>query len=293
MTQESECTMPYQFKRILIYSMQAKSRPVVSRVIDWLRARSLDVFIYNETATLMGIHDVVQLTKEDMSAVDLMMVIGGDGSILSAANKAVHVDVPILGINTGKLGFLVDHHPEDFDEIDSALKGDFLEEKRTLLSVKNDNIHALAMNEVVISRQEVGKIMSLTLSINGASICQYLADGLIIATPTGSTAHAMSAGGAIIHPEAKSFLIIPVCPHKLNSRPIVVPEKEKITVQTEANARVTPYISCDGRPAEKIGTPYSIQIEAYAKQVSLIHQTKYSFYETLKQKLHWEKTLDA
>lgn len=285
--------MPYQFKRILIYSMQAKSEPVVRSIIHWLYARSLDTFIYNETAKLMGIDDVAQLTEADMSQVDLMIVIGGDGSILSAANKAVHVDLPILGINTGKLGFLVDHHPEDFDEIDNVLKGDFLEEKRTLLSVKHGNLQALAMNEVIISRQEVGKIMSLTLSINDESICQYLADGLIIATPTGSTAHAMSAGGAIIHPEAKSFLIIPVCPHKLNSRPIVVPEKEKITVQTEENERITPYISCDGRSAEKMGGSYSIQIQAYEKQVRLIHQKKYSFYETLKQKLHWEKTLDA
>lgn len=285
--------MSYQFKRILIYSIQAKSVSVVRSMIDWLSARSLDVCIYSKTAELMGINDVDQVTDANLKEVDLIMVIGGDGSMLSAANKAVQIDIPIFGINTGKLGFLVDHHPDDLDEIDSALKGNFFEEKRTLLSIKHGNMHATAMNEIIISPQEVGRIMALKLYLNDALVCQYLADGLIIATPTGSTAHAMSAGGAIIHPETKSFLVIPVCPHKLTSRPIVIPEKEKITVEVETNKRISPYLSCDGRSAEKIDDLQSIQIEALKKQIRLIHQKDYSFYETLKRKLHWERTLDA
>lgn len=285
--------MSYKFKRILIYSIQGKSVPVVRSMIDWLQERSLDVCIFKDTALLMDIHDIDQVDLNAIDNVDLMIVIGGDGSMLSAANKAVHHNIPILGINTGKLGFLVDHNPEDFSDIETVLNGSYLEEKRTLLSIQYGKKHALAMNEIIISRQEIGRVMTLAMSINGKSVCQYLADGLIIATPTGSTAHAMSAGGAIIHPESKSFLVIPVCPNKLNSRPIVIPENEKINIEVEGNEPVTPNLSCDGRHAEVIGKATSINIESFSKKVRLIHQKNYSFYETLKQKLHWEKVLNA
>ena len=285
--------MSFQFKRILIYSIQGKSVDVVKAVIDWLQSRLFQVSIYKETASLMNITHVPQLGDDDIKNNDLMVVIGGDGSMLSAANKAVHYNVPILGINTGKLGFLVDHNPGDFSGIEAVLKGDYLEERRTLLSIKHGEKQALAMNEVFISRQEVGKIMSLTMLINDESVCQYSADGLIIATPSGSTAHAMSAGGTILHPESNSFIVIPVCPHKLNSRPIVIPEHEKITIQVCDNDRVTPCISSDGREAEKINNDDKVQIQAFSEQVRLIHQSNYSFYATLKQKLHWEKILDA
>lgn len=285
--------MSYQFKHILIYSIQGKSVDVVKAVIDWLQSRSFQVSIYKETASLMNITHVPQLGDDDIKHNDLMVVIGGDGSMLSAANKAVHHNLPILGINTGKLGFLVDHNPGDFGGIETVLKGDYLEERRTLLSIKHGEKHALAMNEVFISRQEVGRIMSLSMLINGESVCQYSADGLIIATPTGSTAHAMSAGGAILHPESNSFIVIPVCPHKLNSRPIVIPEHEKITIEVGGNDRVTPNISRDGQDAEKIIDNNKVHIKAFSEQIRLIHQADYSFYETLKQKLHWEKMLDA
>ena len=285
--------MSYKFKRILIYSIQGKSVPVVKSMIDWLETKSFEVFLHHDTAELMHIQSVQKMTDAEIKDIDLLIVVGGDGSMLSAANKIIHKDIPILGINTGKLGFLVDHSPGDFASIDAALKGDYLEEKRTLLSIAHGDEQTLAMNELIISRQEIGKIMSMTLYINDACVCQYLADGLIIATPTGSTAHAMSAGGAIIHPESKSFLLIPVCPNKLNSRPIVIPENEKISIEVSDSKHITPTMSSDGRDSEAINASLPINIAAFKKPIRLIHQKNYSFYETLKQKLHWEKTLDA
>jgi len=293
MTQESGCTMTYQFKHILIYSIQEKSKRVISEFIPWLQKKDLNVSIYADTAKILDLQTVPVVDKTSFSQFDLMIVIGGDGSMLSAARLVVNHDIPILGINTGKLGFLVDHNPTDFDEIDQALKGDYFSEKRALLSVENGTNKDFAMNEVMISRQEVGKVMSLTLHINNECVCQYLADGLIIATPTGSTAHAMSAGGSIIHPDSNALLVIPVCPNKLNSRPIVIPDSEKIEIVIDEGQKITPNMSNDGKDAVILDQAAHLKIEANHKKIKLIHKKNYSFYQTIKQKLHWEKILNA
>lgn len=285
--------MSYQFNRIIIYSMQKKASVVIKDFTDWLDKKGIDVAIFADTADLLDFRSLPVAQLEDLGEYDLLVVIGGDGSMLSGAIQSLEHRLPILGINTGKLGFLVEHHPENMANIEAVLKGQYRVEERTLLTVLVNGQRYFAMNEVMISRQEVGRIMSMTLSINDVSVCQYFADGLIIATPTGSTAHALSAGGAIIHPESRSLLVIPVCPHKLNSRPIVIPDHERLTVTVDGSERISPNLSNDGKEAVMLDAHMPVKIMTHSQTVKLIHHAEYSFYETLKHKLHWEKTLNA
>jgi NAD+ kinase len=284
--------MSKPFKHILIYSIQQKARHVILDMIVWLETSGYQVSIEANTNALLELAMPDRIVK-DVKKIDLIMVVGGDGSILSASQKAIELGVPIMGINTGKLGFLADHDPTDYNEIAATLTGQYDLEPRSMLNINIGNDAYSALNEVMVSRQEAGRIISLKLFINDRYICGYSCDGLMIVTPTGSTAHALSAGGPIMHPDSSSLLVVPVCPHKLNSRPIVIPNHQQIKITIDFKEKITPIVSMDGFNQLHIPQDENVLVNHHPKTLHLVRSKRYHFYETLKRKLHWEEDWSA
>lgn len=215
--------------------------------------------------------------------IDLAVVIGGDGTFLKASRFYSKKEIPIIGFNVGRLGYLAQAHPSEADfVIEKLKKGDYKIENRLMLKSKNK----IALNDIVIKGQNCARTATLDLYINDKKLCSYVADGLIISTPTGSTAYSLSAGGPIVSPEVDCFLIIPICPHTLNTRPIIIPSNEKIKIiASEKKEKLN--VSFDGQ--EDYTTSDKIIIEKnenYAKLLILNRQND-KFYDILKEKLHW------
>ncbi len=215
--------------------------------------------------------------------INLAIVIGGDGTFLKASRFYSKKDTPIIGFNVGRLGYLAQAHPSEADlVIEKLKKGDYIIENRLMLKSKNKT----ALNDIVIKGQNCARTATLDLFINDKKLCSYVADGLIISTPTGSTAYSLSAGGPVISPDVDCFLIIPICPHTLNTRPIIIPSNEKIKI-TANEKKEKLNMSFDGQ--EDITTSNEIVIEKnekYAKLLILNRQNN-KFYDILKEKLHW------
>lgn len=210
---------------------------------------------------------------------DFTLVIGGDGTLLRTARFYSEWKIPVLGINTGRLGFLSQGVDEEIDSIlDSIINDEYHTEERLMLS----SIDKIALNDFVIKGCEQTRTSKFYLEINDKEVCNYVADGLIISTPTGSTAYGLSAGGPVIHPTLDAIVIVPICPHTLNARPLVVPASEKITIKT-ADRLLS--VAIDGYETEKCVD--KITIEASKHKAVLAFLNKNNFYSVLKNKLHW------
>ncbi len=195
--------------------------------------------ILNNNGLKAGINTFSSLDSQ----ASLVITVGGDGTLLKASRLYAPKGIPVLGINLGRLGFLAQLNPDEIDALPNQLiKGQYTIQKRMMLSSFNDKI--LALNDIVIKGDSFSRTSKLFLSINGRVVCDYLADGIIISTPTGSTAYTLSAGGPVIMPELEAVVIVPICPHTLTARPLVIPASEKYPFQaakhvTNSNSRLT------------------------------------------------------
>ena len=234
-----------------------------------------------------GIEAKVLTTDKYSKNITCAIVLGGDGTILKTARFYAKYQVPILGINLGRLGFLSQAKPTQIKEaIDYLLKGSFKIENRLMLSALNGKMEAL--NDIVIKGEAFSRTSRLYVEINNNLVCDYLADGLIISTPTGSTAYTLSAGGPILTPSLNAIVIVPICPHTMNARPIVIPDSEVIKVTSSQNKPLLK-ISADGQETKTVDVKEEIVItksKDYAKLI-LLNLEKNSFYSVLKEKLHW------
>lgn len=232
--------------------------------------------------------DCTILTTEEYSEVyTFAIVLGGDGTILKTARFYAPFGVPILGINLGRLGFLSQAKSSQVNEaIEYILSGSFLIEDRIMLSAMDGKLNAL--NDIVIKGDGFSRTSRLYVHINDNIVCDYLADGIIISTPTGSTAYTLSAGGPILAPILDAVVIVPICPHTMNARPIVIPSDEIIKVTSSQNKPLLK-ISADGQETRCIGINESIEIKKcnYCAKLVLLNLEKNSFYSVLKEKLHW------
>lgn len=209
---------------------------------------------------------------------DFVFVIGGDGTILKTARFFAKEQIPIFGINYGRLGFLSQSSQKNIDvAVDKILNNEFITEDRIML--QSSNFYAL--NDFVIKSCETGRTSKFSLKINEKYVCDYLADGIIISTPTGSTAYGLSAGGPVLESSLNAFVIVPICPHTLNARPIVVPDSEVITVCAENKSLV----SADGQEFYEINSEIEIKKSEYCAKLALLEDT--NFYSVLRDKLHW------
>ena len=210
---------------------------------------------------------------------DFTIVIGGDGTILRAARFYAEWKIAVFGINLGRLGFLSQGFMSEINSIlDAIIEGDYRTEERLMLT----SIDKLALNDFVIKGCDASRTSKFFLEINGKEVCDYIADGIIISTPTGSTAYGLSAGGPILYPTLDAITIVPICPHTLNARPLVVPVTESISVKTADRLLA---VSIDGYETEKCVEKISIKLSD--KKAVLAFLNKDKFYTVLRDKLHW------
>lgn len=240
-----------------------------------------------KTLNSRNINAAILTTDEFSEEITFALVLGGDGTILKTARYYSHYNVPILGVNLGRLGFLSQSKPPQIEEaIDCILSGRFKIEDRIMLTALDGKMNAL--NDIVIKGDGFSRTSRLYVHINDSIVCDYLADGIIVSTPTGSTAYTLSAGGPILFPTLDAMVIVPICPHTMNARPIVIPSCEVIKVTSSQNKPLLK-ISADGQNTIDIGINETIEIKKseFVAKLLLLNLQKNSFYSVLKEKLHW------
>jgi NAD+ kinase len=237
----------------------------------------------------------VERTPENNLAAgaDLMIAIGGDGTMLYAGHLLQESTVPLLGINRGRLGFLADVSPDAMlDSVDHILQGNSIVESRVQLTARlqradGESVCATAINDVVLQRYETGRMVDMKTSVNGKHLNTQSGDGLIVATPTGSTAYALSCGGPLIDPRLDVVVVVPICPHTLTVRPIVIPANETISVRVLQRQDTKAEVVIDGNSIGTIGPDDLLTIEQSEHRTHLIHPPDYDFYSILRSKLFW------
>lgn len=233
------------------------------------------------------------LPKEDFANADLLVSIGGDGTMLYASRLAREAGTPILGINRGRLGFLADVTPDELiSSLDNVLGGNFTTDSRLLLEARlhqssGEEVVAYALNDIVLQRRETGRMVDFETRVAGQYVNTHSGDGLIVATPTGSTAYALSCGGPIIEPQLDAVALVPICPHTLTDRPIVISADQLIEVTLLQRDETKAEITVDGFSMGDIEPDDKLRISAANTRVTLVHPPGYDFYGILRSKLFW------
>ncbi len=271
-------------------------RDVVKVLVALLATRGVAVVIDADLGTVAGASTVApdQLAE----SCDLIICVGGDGTLLHAARRFGISQRPLVGVNLGRLGFLVDVSPAELEtRMDQILSGDFVEESRSLLTMRAERKgelvgEGIALNDVVLHKSEPGRLLEFSTHIDDKGVTTHRADGIVIATPTGSTAYALSAGGPILHPGLNAIVLVPICPHTLSDRPVVVGADSRI-VLTVGDGTGGASVSCDGRPGLELRAGDTVTVARLNRQVRLLHPADYDFFRILRDKLHWGRSPDA
>lgn len=284
------------FKRVILYARQHRANQGVSetlqRLVEYLKTQDVAIVLDSDTAEGFDLTLPV-LARKDMDKHDLIVVVGGDGSLLSAARMAIDRDVPVIGINRGRLGFLTDISPTHMNtELDAVLGGRYTEEYRFLLQTRIHDDHTTyfqgdALNDVVLSRGNETHLIEFDVYINQQFVSHYRSDGLILATPTGSTAYALSAGGPIMHPGLNAVVMVPMFSHSLSSRPLVVDGDARIELHIGKTNERDLQISCDGHESGVVKPGQKITLQKNTRLLRLLHPSDYHYYDTLRIKLGW------
>jgi NAD+ kinase len=265
---------------------------VVPPLLHWFQARGIRVVYDEETAS--SLQDKSKgLTREQVAAEsDLLLVLGGDGTLLSAARVATPRGIPILPINLGSLGFLTSFTLEElYPALEDTLSGRVSSSERVMLDVEllreAEAIERQSvLNEAVVNKGTLARMIDLRLTIDGDFVCRYKADGLIVATPTGSTAYSLAAGGPIVQPTVEGWIITPICPHMLTDRPLVVRDSSCIEVELSPGAESV-FLTLDGQTGIAMQSDDKIRLKRAEKRLKLIQPPKKSYFEILRSKLKW------
>lgn len=276
-------------------------KETLKTLISYLEQLNKKTVVDAETATVLNQPALLTVEREQLGkCCDLVIVIGGDGSLLSAAHALVKDEVPVLGINRGSLGFLTDIHPTELIKINHILAGDFILEKRFLLEARVDfqgkklcpeGGHGNALNEFALIPDVVPHMIEFELYIDDSFVSSQRSDGIIIATPTGSTAYALSAGGPILNPELDAIVVVPMFPHTLSVRPLVISSDREVRIVISLNNTTSPRLAYDGQTYLNTPPGSHITITKTPQKLHLIHPLDYDYYETLRSKLHWGQKL--
>jgi len=265
---------------------------IVPPLLKWLSERNIRAPYDQETASSLP-DSVPGKTRTELAAEsDLLLVLGGDGTLLSAAREAAPRSIPILPVNLGSLGFLTSFTLQElYPALEETLAGHLAASERVMLhsalirdgkTVDDQRV----LNEVVINKSALARMIEVRLTINTDFVCRYRADGLIVATPTGSTAYSLSAGGPIVHPNVESLIITPICPHKLSDRPIVVDDKCCVELSVAGPAESV-YLTLDGQKGIPMQSGDKVRIVRAEERLKLIQPKRKSYYEILRSKLKW------
>jgi NAD+ kinase len=272
---------------------RAEALEIVRGLVKWLGAHGREVVVDGDTAGALGLPGVTVAESSELPGkVDLIVVLGGDGTLLSVARRVDGLDVPILGVNLGGLGFLTATTLEAlFPTLEAVLRGEYAAEERLVLvaSLARGGAAAgeqLALNDVVIAKGALGRLIDLEVRADGQPMTAYRADGLIIATPTGSTAYNLSAAGPILFPTMDAVVLTPICSHTLTNRPIVLPAATRleVTLLTETPEVV---LSVDGQPGPPVAAGDVVHVRRANARIRLIRDPRKSYFEVLRTKLKW------
>jgi NAD+ kinase len=279
----------------LVGKYQARGmRELLEDIAHFLERQQLEVSLETETALNTGITDYPVLTPDELGEhCDLAIVVGGDGTMLGIARQLAPHSVPLIGINQGRLGFITDVPAGTFAEsLAPMIAGDYEIEHRTMLEggVWRDGasiFHGIAMNDGVVSRGAVAGMVELKIDVGDEFVANFRADGLIIASPTGSTAYALSAGGPLLHPGIGGWVLVPIAPHALSNRPIVMPDSGEINIEVVGGREVS--VNFDMQSLASLSHGDRICVQRSAHQVRFLHPRGWSYYATLRRKLHWNE----
>ena len=272
----------------------ASSRRALEEIAQFLHAQGCEVFFEHDTAHNMGISDYPVLSVPEIGAqCDLCLVVGGDGTMLGIGRQLAHYGVPLIGINQGRLGFITDIPFDSYKgTLAPMLRGEFEEDHRSLIHAKvmRDNrcvFDALAMNDVVVNRSATSGMVELRVEVDGHFVANQRADGLIIATPTGSTAYSLSAGGPLMHPSIPGWVLVPIAPHTLSNRPIVLANVAEIAIEIVAGRDAS--ASFDMQSLASLMRGDRIVVTRSKHHVRFLHPKGWSYFDTLRQKMHWNE----
>lgn len=292
--------MQATFKRIGLVgrSQQQGLDEVLRQIIDLLRARDLEILLEEHLGELLLGHGQRLATRDEIGQhADLIIVVGGDGSLLRAARTLAKYDTPVVGVNRGRLGFLTDISPDEMDEqIPAVLDGHYDAESRFLLDAElrrdGTNLgHGDALNDVVVNSGTSAQMIEFELYINDTFVYRQRADGLIVSTPTGSTAYSLSGGGPIMHPTLDAIVLVPMFPHALSSRPIVVDGNSEIRIDILERNSIHPPVTCDGQVNMTAKPGDSVHIAKRPYSLTLLHPKGHNFYASCRDKLRWGDAL--
>jgi len=277
---------------LVVKRNQPKALSIGQKLAQFIRSRHLLPIAENEIAASIGAEPV---TREELAEqADFVIVLGGDGTLLGVARLTAARGTPILGINLGGLGFLTQVAVDEAQQaVDRVLKGDFEVDRRITLEVtvqrSTNDLRRMdrfvAVNDVVLNRGPTGRMLQLEVRANGEPFCTYRADGLIIATPTGSTAYALSAGGPIVFPTLGVVVLAPICPHTLSNRPIVLPDSFEIEVRVQVSDHDAT-MTVDGQESSMVGAEDAIRVKRGSHGVALV-RSEHGYFEVWRNKLRW------
>jgi len=266
----------------------------VNALIPHLLSRQVEVIISTETTYSGDTTGILRMPEKDIGAnADLIIAIGGDGTLLYAAGLVARHKVPLLGVNRGRLGFLTDVMPQNmFPCINAALEGALTPDERPLLAAclkyaDGRVAEALALNDVVMQKLVTGRMIDFETHLDGAYVNTHAGDGIVVASPTGSTAYALSCGGPIIEPHLDVLVVAPICPHTLSDRPIVVSARSQIEVKLLERPDTRAQVTCDGTVLGELDPGDRLTIKAASERITLLHPAGHDYYKLLRSKLHW------
>jgi len=292
--------MDYHFRKI---GLAGRSRHsglgvAVRELLGLLNGQGLQIQLENELAALVPDYSLPTGTLGDIGEwSDLVIVVGGDGSLLRAARTLARYGTPVLGVNRGRLGFLTDISPDDIStQVPRVLQGEFDSERRFLLDASlwrdgSQVARADALNDVVVNSGTTAQMIEFELHIDDLFVYRQRADGLIVSTPTGSTAYSLSGGGPIMHPNLDAVVLVPMFPHTLSSRPIVVEADSDIRIDILAGNEINPPVTCDGQERLEARPGDSVHINKRPHPLQLLHPLGHSFYASCRDKLRWSNAL--
>lgn len=290
--------MKSTFKRVILYARQHRANQGVSeslsRLVSFLTQKKIDIVQDIDTAHGFSLN-IPTLKREQMgNKQDLMVVVGGDGSLLSAARLAIQINTPVIGINRGRLGFLTDILPQDIEtQLGAVLEGEYKEEHRFLLHTSIFDQQQIyfegdALNDIVLGKGSETHLIEFDVYVNQQLMGHFRSDGMILSTPTGSTAYALSAGGPIMHPQLNAIVLVPMFSHSLSSRPLVIDGEAHIELYISESNEHDLRISCDGHESRMVKPGQKVAIKKNKNQLRLLHPLEYHYYDTLRSKLGWE-----
>lgn len=295
--------MDSQFPKVGVWGRLSDANVAATalEIIERLQAAGLAVAIPSQADVPASLARVTTESAETLPAkVDLIVTVGGDGTMLHAARRAAPRGVPLIGVNLGRLGFLTDiPRGAMIERLEAMLSGQYRAEDRIMLEAsilrtnRTDHTEAVALNDVVLQKGLSGRMQDFTTYVDGEFVNTHAGDGLIVSTPTGSTAYALSCGGPIVAPDVDALMIVPICPHTLSDRPLVIKASRTVEIEVAGLHGSTAGVSCDGEDTGEMLEGDRLRVRATAKTVRLLHPLEHSYFEVLRSKLNWGRATRA